>query len=412
VTRRPGAGGGAEPQDPPLAGVRVLDLTRYLAGPFCTMLLADQGADVVKVEALRGREFRPPGAARDTYFFLSSNRGKRSLALDLANARGRELLHSLLGRFDVVVENFRPGVMEALGLGHAELLERFPRLVVCGISGFGAEGPYRDRPGFDQVAQGMSGFMSLTGTRESGPTRAGIAIADLLAGIFAAQGIALALLERERSGSGQLVHTSLLEAMVGVLSWGAGIYFESGAAPGPAGQHHPLSSPYGRFRVGERWLNIAAANDAIWERLARALGRPGWLADPRFADVLARVRHRAELSAEIEAALAGGSLEHWVEMLNAAGVPAGPVLDVAEVFADPQVLARRMLVELPHPEVGTFRTTGLPFKLSRTPGRIERRPPLHGEHTDEVLLECGLAPAEVDALRRDGVVGGAPSGRA
>jgi crotonobetainyl-CoA:carnitine CoA-transferase CaiB-like acyl-CoA transferase len=193
-----------------------------------------------------------------------------------------------------------------------------------------------------------------------------------------------------------------------VLSWGAGIYFESGAAPGPAGQHHPLSSPYGRFRVGGRWLNIAAANEAIWERLARALGRPVWLADPRFADVLARVRHRAELSAEIEAALAGASLEHWVEVLNAAGVPAGPVLDVAEVFADPQVLARRMLVELPHPELGTFRTTGLPFKLSRTPGRIERRPPLHGEHSDEVLIECGLARGEIDALRREGVIGGAP----
>ncbi len=395
----------ASPGAPPLVGIRVLDLTRYLAGPFCSMLLADQGADVVKVEGPRGREFRPPGAARDTYFFLSSNRGKRSLALDLRRAAGRELLLRILPRFDAIVENFRPGVMEALGLGHAALLERFPRLVVCGISGFGADGPYRDRPGFDQIAQGMSGFMSLTGTRESGPTRAGIAIADLLAGIFAAHGILLALLERERSGRGQLVHTSLLEAMVGVLSWGAGMYFESGAAPGPAGQHHPLSSPYGRFRVGERWLNIAAANDAIWQRLCRALGRPGWLADPRFADALARVRHRDELSAEIEAALAGASVEHWALVLNAAGVPAGPVLDVAEVFADPQVLARRMLVELPHPELGTFRTTGLPVKLSRTPGRIERRPPLHGEHSEEVLRECGLAPAEIDALRRDGVIG-------
>jgi formyl-CoA transferase/CoA:oxalate CoA-transferase len=385
--------------------MRVLDLTRYLAGPFCTMLLADHGADVVKVEPLRGREFRPPGARRDTYFFLSSNRGKRSLTLDLGSPAGRELLLRILPRFDALVENFRPGVMEAMGLGHASLVARFPRLVVCGISGFGADGPYRDRPGFDQVAQGLSGFMSLTGTRESGPTRAGIAIADLLAGIFAAQGILLALLERERNGRGQVVHTSLLEAMVGVLSWGAGMYFESGAAPGPAGQHHPLSSPYGRFRVGERWLNIAAGSDAIWERLARALGHPEWLADPRFADGLARIRHREELGAEIEAALAGGSVERWVGTLNAAGVPAGPVLDVAEVFADPQVLARGMRVELPHPELGTFRTTGLPVKLSRTPGRIERRPPLHGEHTDEVLLECGLARPEIDALRRDGVIG-------
>jgi len=387
-----------------LSGVRVLDLTRYLAGPFCTMLLSDHGADVVKVEPRRGREFRPPGVATDNYFFLSANRGKRSLTLDLGRPEGRELLLRLLPHFDVLVENFRPGVMQALGLDPAVLALQHPRLVVCGISGFGADGPYRDRPGFDQIAQGMSGFMSLTGTPESGPTRAGIAIGDLLAGIFAAQGILLALLERERSGRGQRVHTSLLEAMVGVLSWGAGMYFESGVAPGPSGQHHPLSSPYGRFRVGERWLNIAAANDAIWERLARAVGRPDWLADPRFADVLARVRHRAELTRELEAALAGASVEHWVELLNAAGVPAGPVLDVAEVFADPQVLAREMLVELSHPELGRFFTTGIPVKLERTPGRIERRPPLHGEHSEEVLLECGVERAEVAALRRDGII--------
>jgi CoA:oxalate CoA-transferase len=388
-----------------LAGVRVLDLTRYLAGPFCTMLLGDHGADVVKVESPRGREFRAPGATRDNYFFLSSNRAKRSLVLDLRSPSGRELLLRILPRFDVIVENFRPGVMAGLGLAHEELRSRFPRLVVCGISGFGADGPYRDRPGFDQIAQGMSGFMSLTGTPESGPTRAGIAIADLLAGIFAAQGILLALLERERSGQGQIVQTSLLEAMVGVLSWGAGMHFESGATPGPAGQHHPLSSPYGRFRVGERWLNIAAGSDAIWERLAAALGHPEWLADVRFADAMARVRNRERLSGEIEAALAGQPVEHWVERLNAAGVPAGPILDVAEVFRDPQVLARQMLVELPHPEVGVFRTTGLPVKLSRSPGRVERRPPLHGEHTEEVLLECGLPRSEIEALRGDGVIG-------
>jgi crotonobetainyl-CoA:carnitine CoA-transferase CaiB-like acyl-CoA transferase len=387
-----------------LAGVRVLDLTRYLAGPFCTMLLADHGADVVKVEPRRGREFRPAGSARDNYFFLSANRGKRSLTLDLGRPEGRALLLRLLPRFDVLVENFRPGVMAALGLDPAQLGASFPRLVVCGISGFGADGPYRDRPGFDQIAQGMSGFMSLTGTRESGPTRAGIAIADLLAGLFGAQGILLALLERERSGRGQVVDTSLLEAMVGVLSWGAGMYFQSGAAPGPAGQHHPLSSPYGRFRVGERWLNVAAASDAIWERLARAVARPEWLADPRFAGVLERVRHRDELTRELEAALEGESVEHWVAVLNAAGVPAGPVLDVAEVFADPQVLARGMLVELDHPELGRFLTTGIPVKLSRTPGRIERCPPLHGEHSEEVLLECGLGRDEVAALRRDGVI--------
>jgi crotonobetainyl-CoA:carnitine CoA-transferase CaiB-like acyl-CoA transferase len=388
----------------PLAGVRVLDLTRFLAGPFCTMLLADYGADVVKLEPREGREFRPPGLKRDPYFFLSSNRGKRSLTCDLRAPAGRDLALRLLPRFDVLVENFRPGVMEKLGLGRDLLRERFPRLIYCAISGFGPEGPYRDRPGFDQIAQGMSGFMSLTGTEESGPTRAGIAIGDLLAGIFAAQGVQLALLARERSGRGQVVDTSLLEAMVGVLSWGAGMYFESGVTPGPAGQHHPLSAPYGRFRARDGYLNIAAGSQAMWEKLATALGRADWIRDERFAGQLDRLRHRDALTGALEGALAGQDVSHWVEHLNAAGVPTGPVLDVKQVFEDPQVLARRMLVELPHPEVGTFKTTGLPVKLSDSPGAITRRPPLHGEHTDEVLRECGLEAEEIAKLRRDAVV--------
>jgi formyl-CoA transferase/CoA:oxalate CoA-transferase len=392
------------PARSPLEGVRVLDLTRYLAGPFATMLLADYGADVVKVESRKGREFRLPGQSRDPYFFLSSNRGKRSITLDLRSKRGREVFLRLLPGFDVLVENFRPQVMEALGLGAELLLEHHPRLVYCGISGFGASGPYRDRPGFDQIAQGMSGFMSLTGTPESGPTRAGIAIGDLLAGIFAAQGVQLALLARERTGQGQVVETSLLEALVGVLSWGAGMFFENGQAPGPAGQHHPLSSPYGRFRARDGFLNIAAGGAGMFEKLAQALDRESWLQDPRFADPLARLRHRDELSAAIEEVLAGADVESWVEQINEAGVPAGPVFDLAQVFSDPQVLAREMLAELPHPEVGTFRTTGLPIKLSDTPGRIERRPPLHGEHTDEVLAECGFDGQEIAALRAAEVV--------
>lgn len=390
--------------DAPLAGVRVLDLTRYLAGPFCTMLLGDYGADVVKLEPREGREFRPPGARRDTYFFLSSNRNKRSVTLDLRRDEGRALFLRLLPRFDVVVENFRPGVMERLGLGADTLRERHPRLVYCGISGFGPDGPYRGRPGFDQIAQGMSGFMSVTGTPESGPTRAGLAIGDLLAGIFAAHGVVLALLERERSGRGQVVDTSLLEAMVGILSWSAGMYFESGQAPGPAGQHHPLSSPYGRFRARDGYLNIAAGNPAMFGKLAAALGRPEWLDDPRFRGPVERVQHRDALTAAIEEALAHDDVEAWVARINEAGVPAGPVLDLAQVFADPQVLARQMRVSLPHPELGTFHTTGLPVKLGRTPGAIRRAPPLLGEHTDEVLGECGVEPEEIGALRRAEVV--------
>jgi formyl-CoA transferase/CoA:oxalate CoA-transferase len=392
------------PEAPPLAGVRVLDLTRYLAGPFCTMLLADYGADVVKVEAREGREFRPAGAERDNYFFLSANRGKRSITLDIRSDAGRALVLRLLDDTDVLVENFRPGVMERLGLAPVMLVERFPRLVYCGISGFGATGPYRDRPGFDQIAQGMSGFMSLTGTEETGPTRAGIAIADLLGGIFGAHGIQLALLARERGGRGQIVDTSILESMIGILSWGAGMYFEAGRVPGPAGQHHPLSSPYGRFRARDGYLNIAAGNEPMWQKLATALDRAAWIKDDRFATPIGRLKHRDALTEAMESVLRTRDVSHWVDRLNAADVPAGPILDMAQVFADPHVLARQMLVELPHPEHGSFKTTGLPIKLSRTPGAILRRPPLHGEHTDSVLREAGLSDAEIARLREANVI--------
>jgi crotonobetainyl-CoA:carnitine CoA-transferase CaiB-like acyl-CoA transferase len=388
----------------PLDGIRVIDLSRFLSGPFATQLLADYGADVISVESPRGRELQPAGA-RDSYFFLSANRGKRSLALDLKGDEGRAVLSRLLARADVLVENYRPGVLAALGFDPAELLRRDARLVVCSISGFGADGPYASRPGFDPIAQAMSGLMSLTGTDESGPTRVGIAISDLLAGIFAAHGIQLALLARERTGRGQLVDTSLLEATIGVLSWGAGMYFESGQSPGPAGHQHPLTAPAGRFRARDGFVIIAAANDAIFDRLALAVGHAEWAADARFNGVAARMRHREALFAALEAVLATADVAHWVDVLNAAGVPAGPVLGLAEVFADPQVLAREMLVKLPHPERETFLTTGLPVKLSETPGAIRRAPPLHGEHTAELLSEAGYADAEIAELAKQGVIG-------
>jgi formyl-CoA transferase/CoA:oxalate CoA-transferase len=388
----------------PLAAIRVIDLSRFLSGPFCTQLLADYGADVISIESPRGRELQAPGG-RDNYFFLSANRGKRSLALDVKQPAGRDVLGRLLESADVLVENFRPGVLTALGFAPVELLRRHPRLVVCSISGFGADGPYAARPGFDPIAQAMSGLMSLTGTDESGPTRVGIAISDLLAGIFAAQGIQLALFAREKTGRGQLVDTSLLEATLGVLSWGAGMYFESGKSPGPAGHHHPLTAPAGRFRARDGHVILAAANDAIFDRLALALGHHEWVLDPRFEDVRARMKNRPALFAALEEVLASEDVAHWVEVLNAAGVPAGPVLGLAEVFADPQVLARKMLVRLPHPERETFLTTGLPVKLSETPGAIRRAPPLHGEHTAEVLREAGYGPDALEALAKDGVIG-------
>jgi CoA:oxalate CoA-transferase len=388
-----------------LHGIRVLDFTRYLAGPFCTMLLADHGADVIKLESPKGRELRVPGSDHDSYFFLSANRNKRSLVVDIKRPEGRALVLRLLPSVDVVVENFRPGVMDAFGLGPAELTARDPRLVYCSISGYGPDGPYRDRPGFDQIAQGMSGFMSVTGTPEQGPTRAGIAIADLVTGMFASHGISVALYARAQTGRGQVVDTSLLESMVGIMSWAAGQYFENGEAPGPAGQHHPLTSPYGRFRAQDGYLNIAAGNEDMWQKLVRALEAPALLTDHRFRNLGARIKHRDALTIEIERALAALPVAAWVERLNTAGIPSGPVLDMAQVFADPQVLARKMLVELPHPQRGTWKTPGLPVKLSATPPAITRRPPLLDEHTDEILREHGFAAEEIAALRAQRVVG-------
>ena len=335
------------------------------------MLLSDYGADVVKIESTGDREFRSRGNTTDSYFFLSANRGKRSVTLNLKKEEGRKLFLKLVPEFDVVIENFRPGVMKELGLGAELLLEVNPGLIYCGISGFGATGPYAERPGFDQIAQGLSGFMSLTGTDESGPTRAGIAICDLRGGIFAAHGIQLALLSREKTGKGQIVHTSLLEAMVSILSWGAGMFFDRGTSPGPAGQHHPLSSPYGRFAAKDGYLNIAAGNEKMWGKLASALGKSEWVDSELFHDSSSRIKNRQTLTEEIEKVLSNRSVDSWVELINSAGVPCGPVLNMQEVFENPQVLARNMKVEMPHPEVGTFITTGLPVKLSETPVIIE-----------------------------------------
>jgi formyl-CoA transferase/CoA:oxalate CoA-transferase len=389
----------------PLAGIRVLDFTRFLAGPFCTQQLGDLGADVIKVESPdRGREFSSK-EGRDSYFFLSANRSKRSLALDFGKPGGVELLLKLLPRFDVLVENFRPGVMARFGLGPDRLLEHHPGLIYVSISGFGSSGPYRNRPGFDQIAQGMSGVMSLTGTPETGPLRHGLAIGDLVAGLYAAQGALAALQARERTGRGQWVETSLLEGLIGILTWGAGMYFESGEPPGQAGHHHPLSSPYGRFRASDGTLNIAAGGQHIWERLCRAVGREDWNEDPRFADMLSRLRNRDALTRELESELARATVAEWVERINAAGVPCGPVYRMDEVFADPQVLAREMRVEMPHPVLGTYKTTGVPIKFGGTPARIERRPPLLGEHTDEVLEDVGISEGERATLREKGVIG-------
>jgi CoA:oxalate CoA-transferase len=389
----------------PLRGIKVIDLTRYLAGPFCTQLLGDYGAEVLKIEPVKGArgELGDTGGV-DSYFFLSTNRSKKSVQIDLKGPEGRLLLKRMIDPADVVVDNFRPGVMDAMGLGYEDLAVRNPRIITCSISGFGASGPLRDFPGFDQIAQGLSGLMSVTGSAETGPTRVGIAICDLLAGIFAANGILLALEARHRSGRGQRVETSLLESIVGILTWSAGIYFETGRTPTPQGNHHPLSSPHGVFKASDRAFNIACGSEAMWAKLVNVIGRPELASDARFKSVGLRVRNRTALTDEINHALAAHPAEHWIELLNREGIPSGPILTIEEMFNHPQIAARAMLLRLDHPGRGTFMTTGLPVKLSDTPGEIAR-PPLVGEHTDEVLAAHGIDQAEIERLRAAGVIG-------
>jgi CoA:oxalate CoA-transferase len=389
---------------PPLTGLKVIDLTRYLAGPFATQILGDYGAEVIKIE--------PPGDSRaqlgsgggaDNYFFLCTNRSKKSVVIDIKREQGLHVLGRLADSADVLIDNFRPGVIEQIGFGYEALSKRNPRIICCSISGFGSTGPLRDNPGFDQIAQGMSGLMSVTGTRESGPTRAGIAICDLLGGIFAVQGILLALEVRHRTGVGQRVETSLLESIISILSWSAGIYFETGKSPEPAGNHHPLVSPHGTFQAADRPFNISVGNPAMWKKFVALIGRPELDADDRFKGVRRRVKNRAALTAEVNAALAAHPAEYWIDELNKAGIPAGPILTMEEVFAHPQIAARQMLLRIPHPTLGTFLTTGLAAKLAESPGRITR-PPLFGEHTDEVLAAHGFSPDERARLRADGVI--------
>ncbi len=392
---------------PPLTGIKVVDLTRYLAGPFCTQILGDYGAEILKIEPVENPRGELGDSSdpkhHDSYFFLSANRSKKSIRLAIKKPEGREILMRLIDGADVVVDNFRPGVMKAIGLDYETLAQRNPRIITCSISGFGSNGPLRDFPGFDQIAQGMSGLMSVTGTVESGPTRVGIAICDLLGGIFSAQGILLALEARHRDGRGQRVETSLLESIVSILTWSAGIYFETGVTPAPAGNNHPLSSPHGVFKASDRPFNIACGSEAMWKKFVKVIARPELADDERFKSSGRRVKNRAALTEEINRALASHPAERWIQLLNREGIPSGPILTIEEMFKHPQTAAREMLLKLPHPELGEYLTTGLAAKLESTPGKITR-PPLVGEHTDEVLGGAGYSQEELKRLRASGVI--------
>ena len=381
----------------------VLDLSRVRSGPTCVRQLADWGANVVKVEmpATGGDE---PGGPREGPDFQNLHRNKRSITLNMKTPEGRAAFLRLAARADVLVENFRPDVKQRLGIDYESLKAINPRLVYASISGFGQDGPYRDRPGFDQIAQGMGGLMSITGLPGQGPVRAGIPIADLTAGLFAALGIMVALLERERSGEGQWVTTSLLQSQIFMLDFQAARWLQQGEVAGQAGNDHPTTIPTGVFKTADGYINIAVAGHVIWERFCKALGAEAMLTNPNYANSKLRSENRKALNEEIGTYTQHKSSAEWIEIMNKAGVPCGPIYSIDQVFADQQVRHLGIAQKVKKKDKSTMEVVGQPFMMSRTRSRIAAPPPAMGEHTDEVLREFGFSKKEIAALHKAGAV--------
>jgi len=385
---------------------RVLDLSRVRAGPTCVRMLADFGADVIRVEPPPRTDPNDAMFAGDRLGgdFQNLNRNKRSLTLNLKKAAAREIFARLVADADVVVENWRPDVKRRLGVDYASLRRINPRIVLASISGYGQSGPYADRPGFDQVIQGMGGLMSVTGLPGQGPVRAGLAVADSSTGLYTAIGILAALHEREESGEGQWVHASLLHAQIAMMDFQAARYLNEGEVPVQQGNDHPTTSPMGLFSAADGAFNLGVAGDGMWEAFCRALQRPEWLEEPEFASAALRAHNRRLLNAALQEVFLDGTVAHWVELLNRAGIPAGPVYSVPEVFEDPQVRHLGVAQAAPVSSGGERRFLTQPVVLSRTPATVARGAPGLGEHTEEVLREVGYSRASIDRLRRDGVV--------
>ena len=374
-----------------LQGIRIVDLTRILSGPFCTMLLADLGADVIKIETPDGDPVREQGEIINgmSWYFASFNRNKRSVVLDLRSEAGIVALKHLISRADVVVDNFRPGVMEAMGLGWDELQRLSPGIIHTSISGFGEDGPYAKRPAFDFIAQAMSGFMSLNGDADSGPMRSGVPISDLIAGNYAALGTVAALFRRAQTGKGERVGSALTDGLISYGAFSSANFFANGKLPIATGNDHSLVAPYGLFAAADGEIAVAPSNDAVYQKLLGALGLLALNDDPRFANNPARVKHRAQINALINEVTVRREKAHWIEVLNKAGVPCGLVQNLAEVYADPQVQHQQMAIDVDHPGHGNVRMTGFPMKFTQNPCTVRKPAPDLGAHTREVLGELG-----------------------
>ena len=395
----------------PLDDVFVLDLSRILSGPFCTMMLGDMGAKVVKVEPPpRGDDTRlwgPPFVNGISTYFLSINRNKRSIGLNLKSPEGQDVLWKLVERADVIVENFRPAVLDKLGFGYDAVSRRNPRVIYASISGYGQTGPYRNRPGYDVVAQGESGIVDLTGEPDRQPVKVGASIADIVAGLYACQGILLAMLARHRTGKGQRIDISLLDGMISTLTYQAMSYFATGRSPRRMGTRHPSIVPYETFETRDGFVNIGAANEKQWQNLCLALDFPDLAFDRRFDTMAGRLANYTELRGILDAALRKLTRAEVFELLATYGLPVGPINTVAEVLEDPHIHAREMVQELTHPEYGPLRYLGIPVKLSGTPGSLQSAPPRFGEHNRDVLRELGFTERAIEQLSADSVISAA-----
>lgn len=391
----------------PLSGFRILDLTRIISGPFCTALLADMGAEVIKIETPgEGDPVRAQGVIRDglSWYFANYNRNKKSVTLDLYSEEGKAVLRRLIAECDVIVENYRPGVMQKMGLGDEALKALKPDIIHCSINGFGTTGPYRDRPAFDFIAQAMSGFMSLNGAENQPPMRAGPPISDLVAGMNGALGIVAALLRRERTGQGDSVSVSLLGSMIGLLSFQASNYFADGRLPARTGNDHGIASPYGLFETADGQVAIAPSNDVVYHKLLDALELAELRADPRFATNADRMRNRGAITEAIQTRTRQHTSAHWIERLNRFGVPCGQVLNLQEVFEDPQVQDQRMAIDVPHGGHGDVRMLGFPVKFAQAEVRAVQPAPALGADTRDVLLQFGFAHDDIVGLQERGVI--------